>query len=107
MGLPSWIAAGIVAFGISRLLRAASLHWAMELPLAVAAGIAGGCFATAADFGGWNELDLRAMTFCLMAGLSAVAIMRLTGLLLRGGEIGEFRQSASSEPFRSESPRLH
>ncbi|HVT02340.1 MAG TPA: hypothetical protein VHL58_03075 [Thermoanaerobaculia bacterium] len=89
MGLLSWIAAGIVAFGISRLLRAAPLYWAMELPLAVVAGIAGGCFATAADFGGWNELDLRAITFCLLAGLSAVAITRLIGMLVRAIRKGD------------------
>jgi len=83
MGILSWIIAGLAAFAACRFIGLARAHWLAEIGCAALAALAAGFWATAADFGGWAELDARAMAFCLLAAVSAIAVTRLAVLARR------------------------
>ena len=77
MGVLLWIAAGLVAFLVARivpLLRPASKRG--ELALALAAGGGAGVAATALDFGGWGVLDWRAGLFAFLCAVAIVGAAR-------------------------------
>lgn len=76
MGFLLWCAAGIAAFVIGRVLPHRS-GATREALLALACAVIAGVSATAFDFGGWNELELRAGLLAFFAGLTAIAIVRL------------------------------
>jgi hypothetical protein len=75
------MAAGLAAFALSRLVPYARVGtpW-IELTVAVIAAFLAGLGATALDFGGWAEPDLRAGVFALLVASAAVALIRLIRL---------------------------
>lgn len=77
MGLFSWIAAGVVVAVVLRLVRAGwrGAAW-VELVVAIVAAFAAGVGATALDFGGWSELDWRAIAFCSLVAAAAIGAIR-------------------------------
>lgn len=77
MGLASWLSSGLISWLVSRKLPHRAPGRAMT-ELAVSLGVAtfAGLLATALDFGGWNEIDERAILFSLMLSLAAIALLR-------------------------------
>lgn len=77
VGIALWIACGIVAFGVARLVPIRRGTVPGEMVTATIAALIAGLAATALDFGGWKEPDWRAGTFVFFVALSALAILRL------------------------------
>lgn len=75
MGFLIWLASGVAAFVIARLLPARSSVVA-ETATALGAGVAGGVLATALDFGGWNQIDPRAALLAFLAAAAALGVLR-------------------------------
>lgn len=77
MGAALWVAAGVAAFLVARIipLRRKPLFMA-ELILAVATSAIFGIAGTALDFGGWSEPDWRAGAFAFLGALAAIGAMR-------------------------------
>jgi hypothetical protein len=77
MGLAFWAVSGALAFLLARLLPAGrSPRWPVELAATLLGALALGAGATALDFGGWQEPDLRAAAFCFFGALAGVGAMR-------------------------------
>lgn len=82
MGVALWIACGLLASLLARMIRAARpQRWWREPLLASTVAAVLGVVATALDFGGWNELEWRAAAFAFAGALSALAIARLITLM--------------------------
>lgn len=78
MGIGLWLAAGALAFTVSRFVRRGrDRRWATELGAALAAAFLFGTGATALDFGGWGEPDWRAGLFAFFGGVAAAGLVRL------------------------------
>lgn len=78
MGAVSWGVAGVVALGVTRLIRKGrGPSWGGEAAVALAAALLLGVAATAADFGGWREPDWRAALFAFLGALAATGALRL------------------------------
>jgi hypothetical protein len=77
MGALLWLAAGVTVAGVTRLVPASRRGWRVELTAALATSFILGLAATALDFGGWREPDVRAGLFCLFGAATAVAMVRL------------------------------
>lgn len=84
IGFASWIAAGAIAFALGLLAPTGRPRavW-LELSIAMFVSVAAGMTATALDFGGWNELDLRAAAFAFLISLAAIGLLRLAAFLKR------------------------
>jgi hypothetical protein len=84
MGLALWIAAGLAAWIVARLIpvgRGAS--WIVELVLSILSGLLLGLVATARDFGGWKELDWRAGLFAFFGAFAVAGVFRLVTIFRR------------------------
>jgi hypothetical protein len=77
VGIALWIACGIVAFGVARIVPIRRGVVAGEMVTATIAALLAGFVAIALDFGGWKEPDWRAGAFVFLVALSALAILRL------------------------------
>ena len=87
MGLVIWVAAGVIAFAVARMLKSGgAASWPVELLVAIAAGVAFGLIATAFDFGGWKELEWRAAAFALAGASLALAVVRFARLAIAARE---------------------
>lgn len=78
MGIALWLAAGIVAWFVARIipiLRPAQRL--SDLALAVVAALLAGLGATLLDFGGWSEPDWRAGVFALACALAVTGWFRV------------------------------
>jgi hypothetical protein len=80
MGLGSWIAAGIVAFALARLLALRSSRAWLEIATSVLVALLFGIAATILDFGGWQELEWRAAIFAFLGAATSIALLRLIAL---------------------------
>jgi hypothetical protein len=77
MGVALWVASGLSAFVVARIVPAGRRHdYLLELTVALVAAILFGVIATALDFGGWREPEWRAALFALFGALAAVAAYR-------------------------------
>lgn len=77
MGAALWIAAGVASFLIARIIPLRrTRRFVPELIAAVASAFMFGAIATALDFGGWNEADWRALTFCFLGSMATIGVMR-------------------------------
>lgn len=77
MGFVLWILAGVLAFGLARIVPLGRRkRWWIELLLALATAIGLGLLATALDFGGLAELEWRADVFSFLGALAMVGIVR-------------------------------
>jgi hypothetical protein len=76
MGFFLWCAAGTAAFAIGRTLPYRSSA-TREALIALACSVIAGVAATAFDFGGWNELEMRAGLLAFFAALTSIAVVRL------------------------------
>lgn len=77
MGAALWIAAGVAAFLVARIVPIRrETRWLRELLVAAAAALLAGVAATILDFGGWNEPDWRAGAFAFFCSFAAIGIMR-------------------------------
>ena len=86
MGPLTWLGAGALAFVISRFLKMRRQRALVEAATALVIGAASGLAATALDFGGWSEADPRAIAFCWLNALAAIALVRLFGRVKAGGD---------------------
>ncbi len=77
MGTALWVASGICAFFLARIVPIRRGRKTAELLAAVFAGCVAGLLATALDFGGWREADWRAGVFALFVSFAAVAVVRM------------------------------
>lgn len=78
MGLALWLAAGVAAVIIARIVPLALPRSPLaEVIAAPLASLAAGLAATALDFGGWQEADWRAGVFALLVALAAIGVVRL------------------------------
>jgi uncharacterized membrane protein YeaQ/YmgE (transglycosylase-associated protein family) len=77
MGLVVWLAGGIVAAALARIVpRGRTRAWLGETAAAVVTAILLGLLATALDFGGWREPDWRAGLFAFFGALAAAGSAR-------------------------------
>jgi hypothetical protein len=77
MGTLLWVASGLLAFLVARIIPyGRGQNWSIELTSALAAALALGIVATALDFGGWRELDWRAGMFAFFGAFAASGIVR-------------------------------
>jgi uncharacterized membrane protein YeaQ/YmgE (transglycosylase-associated protein family) len=80
MGIATWMAAGLIAWALARLIPLGKTGAALaELAAALGAALLCGAAATALDFGGWQELDWRAAAFAFLGASAAVPLVRLAG----------------------------
>ncbi|HUF16893.1 MAG TPA: hypothetical protein VMS12_02485 [Thermoanaerobaculia bacterium] len=77
MGAVTWLAGGLLALLLARPIRPKRRSWKVELLAGGTAAFLAGIVATALDFGGWRELDWRAVTFAFLAAFAAIALLRL------------------------------
>jgi hypothetical protein len=82
MGLTLWLASGLVAWSIARIIPPArekrpSKQWVGELAVALGAALFFGLAATYLDFGGWQELDWRAGLLAFFGAFAAAGVFRL------------------------------
>jgi hypothetical protein len=85
MGLVSWIVAGLMAFGIARIIPSGRSHrWVAELLASLTLAILLGGVATALDFGGWNEPEWRAALLAFFGAMAAGGVTRIVILLITG-----------------------
>lgn len=84
MGVALWFLSGVAAFGAARAIPAGRLPgYASEGVAAAGAAMIAGVAATALDFGGWNELDWRALAFTLLCAFAAAGCVRVVRLARR------------------------
>ena len=84
MGLALWLASGIVAGLIARIIPPGrGRGWIGELAAAALVALICGLVATALDFGGWKEPDWRAGLFAFFGGFAAAGVFRLVTFLRR------------------------
>ena len=76
MGAAMWIAAGVAAALLARVIPLGAGRLLPEASVAILAAMLLGILATALDFGGWNEADWRAGVFCALGGLAAIGALR-------------------------------
>lgn len=82
MGIALWIASGVLAFALARLLPfGRTPRWFAELAAATLVALLFGFLATALDFGGWNELEWRAGVFAFLGAFAAAGVVR--GITMR------------------------
>lgn len=80
MGFFTWVAAGLMAFGLSRLVKRGRVRGVLvELMLALCSAILAGIIATALDFGGWAVFDVRAGLFALATAFAILGLARRRG----------------------------
>jgi len=85
VGIGLWLGSGVVAWILARIIpRGRRRCRAAELAAAIVTALFLGTLATALDFGGWNEPDWRAGTFCVLGAFAAVGAVRL---LAAGGKV--------------------
>lgn len=78
MGVAIWIAAGLLAGALARVVTLGrTRRTVLEIAVASAASFAFGVIATALDFGGWAEADWRAGFFAFLGALAAAGAFRL------------------------------
>jgi len=82
MGLTLWLASGLVAWLIARIIPSGRTKkgWVGELAAALGAALVLGIVATYLDFGGWQELDWRAGLFAFFGAFAATGAWRLVQL---------------------------
>jgi hypothetical protein len=86
MGSASWLVCGGVAFLFAKIVpHGRPRRWWPELFVALIAAMLLGITATALDFGGWRELDLRAAAFALCGTVALVGAIRCVRLLRHKG----------------------
>jgi hypothetical protein len=79
MGIVLWLAAGLVALLVARIIPPLRpVQRTAEAAAALGGAFAAGVASTALDFGGWNEPDARSGFFALFTGLTIVALVRWT-----------------------------
>lgn len=84
MGVALWIAAGLMAWIIARIIPASRPRSRIpELVLALLAGTLLGVAATAGDFGGWREPDWRAGVFAFFGAFTVLGVFRLVTIFRR------------------------
>jgi len=77
MGAALWITAALSVFAVARIIPTGrASNYLMELAVAVGAALAFGILATALDFGGWRDTDLRAVVFVLLGAAAATGAHR-------------------------------
>lgn len=77
MGAALWIAAGIAALLVARLVPVRRrARWVPEAVSAVVVAFAAGALATALDFGGYSEPDWRAGVFAFFCATAVIGIIR-------------------------------
>lgn len=78
MGVLLWMASGLLAFGIARIIPLGRRkRWWLELLVAIIVAAGLGLLATARDFGGFRELEWRAALFAFLGALAALGIVRV------------------------------
>lgn len=81
MGVAFWLLWGGAVFAASRAISAARPErYTRELLVALVASLLAGLTATALDFGGWAEIDWRAVAFvicCAFAGVGSARALQL------------------------------
>jgi uncharacterized membrane protein SirB2 len=78
MGIVLWVSAGMIAFGVARIVPfARRASWLGEVFVSVSAAVLLGAVATALDFGGWREPDWRAGVFIFLGAFGACGLFRL------------------------------
>jgi hypothetical protein len=78
MGIALWLACGITAFAVARIIPLLRLaQWWPELVAAALTAVGAGLAATALDFGGWNELDWRGGVFAFLCAFALAALVRV------------------------------
>lgn len=84
MGVALWIAAGLAAWIVARLVPVArTKSWIVELVLSTLTAALLGLAATAGDFGGWKEADWRAGLFAFFGSFAALGVFRLVTIFRR------------------------
>ena len=84
MGVGLWIATGLVAWIIARIIpMGRTKPWSAELALAMIAAVLLGLAATAGDFGGWREVDWRAGLFAFFGSFAVLGVFRLVTIFRR------------------------
>jgi len=89
VGIALWLACGIVAFAIARVIPFARRKPWAELVVAILAALLLGVAATAFDFAGWNEFDWRAGLFAFCGSFAAAGAVRALQSIVadsRGGQ---------------------
>lgn len=76
-GVLSWIAAGVGAALLARLVARRRKRLWLELLAGAVAAVVAGLAATWLDFGGVAALDARGIAFAFLAAACAVALVRL------------------------------
>ena len=77
MGAALWVAAGVVAFLVARIIPLRRTGGFMpELIAAITTSAIFGIAATALDFGGWSEPDWRPITFSFLGAMAVLGAMR-------------------------------
>lgn len=78
MGFVTWLGAGVIAAIVSRMIHAGERRgFLLELTVALLLASAAGLAATALDFGGWSELEPRAIAFAALVAFAGIGAMRL------------------------------
>lgn len=77
MGAALWVAAGLAAFFIARIVPYGRTRrfWG-ELVISIVTAATFGALATALDFGGWREPDWRAVLFCFLGTAAVLGAIR-------------------------------
>jgi uncharacterized membrane protein YeaQ/YmgE (transglycosylase-associated protein family) len=78
VGIALWLACGIVAVTVARIVPASrQVQLLTDAATGVVTALLAGVVATALDFGGWNEPDWRAGLFVLMTALASLGWLRV------------------------------
>lgn len=77
MGVALWVACGIVAVALARIIPIRRRSLFAEAVVAAATATLAGLVATALDFGGRSELDWRAGVFAFLVAAAAVGALRI------------------------------
>ena len=84
MGVGLWIAAGLAAWIIARIVpMGRTKSWIVELVLSMMAAVLLGLAATAGDFGGLREADWRAGLFAFFGSFAVLGVFRLVTIFRR------------------------
>lgn len=77
MGPLTWVLSGAASALFARAVKRHRLHFLVEFIIAVTFAFAAGLAATALDFGGWSELEARAIAFSFFTSAAGIALSRL------------------------------